>query len=44
MMARFNHFLDGVGIAIIMLAIVGFVVGSVGYLVALVVRSVVEVL
>lgn len=44
MMARFNRFADWFGLTIIALAIIGSVVASVGYLVALVVRSVVEVL
>ena len=44
MITRFNRFVDWFGLTIIMLAIVGSVVGSVGYLVVLTVRAVVEVL
>lgn len=44
MKARFNCFADWFGLTVILVAIIGSVVASVGYLVALVVRSVVEVL
>ena len=44
MMARFNRFADWFGLTVILVAIIGSVVGSVGYLVVLTVRAVVEVL